>query len=61
MATMPCVVCKYPVEIEESKLEVWETPDHQPGGKASVLVVCGSKRCQRLAKREMEKDRGRVQ
>lgn len=60
MATKPCLVCDYPVEVKEAKIEVWKTNPAEADGKASILVVCGSRRCQRLVKKALEEDRKRV-
>ena len=48
--TKPCVVCDFPVEIGKAEKRTYIDPDLIAQGveKKNVLVVCGSKRCQRL-------------
>ena len=60
MTTKPCIVCAYPVEIAESRMEVYKDYDAEPDGNVSVLAICGSKRCQRLF-REAVAEEGRHQ
>ena len=58
MATKPCVVCDYPVENEETRMEVWKDQGNEPDGTTGIMAVCGSRRCQRLV-REALKEHGR--
>ena len=51
MATKPCVVCEFPVEIEDSERRIYvdaERMRNETDHAMSVIAVCGSKRCQRL-------------
>ena len=55
MPTKPCVVCDYPVELGEARMEVWKDRGNEPDGKTGIMAVCGNRRCQRLAKKALEK------
>ena len=54
MAEKPCVVCDYPVEVGDSRMEVWKDPTGEADGKTNIMAVCGNPRCQRLARKALE-------
>ena len=58
----PCIVCEYPVEIEEAKAEVYvdQARLNTGDGSTNTIAVCGSKRCQPLV-REVVAEEGRKQ
>ena len=60
--TKPFIVCEYPVGIGKAKAEVYVDQARLNSGDDSTnsLVVCGSKRCQRLV-REAIAEEGRKQ
>ena len=53
--TKPCVVCQFPVEIEDAQERVFIDPDN-PIGPVVELAVCGSERCQRLLFEAIEEE-----
>ena len=58
MATEPCAVCEFPVEIEKAKKETWINSAKIAEGvfKRATIAICGSPRCQRLLRKVLAEE-----
>ena len=46
----PCVACGAQVKISKTRVEVYEQPGDRADRSATVIAVCGKRRCQRLVR-----------
>lgn len=51
---MPCVVCKFPVDIGKAREALYKKGEPLPDPKMKCIAICSNPNCQRLVKEAID-------